>query len=223
MVLKSEREVPTREAGVSLADIAYGTLKHKIIVMEFKPGEYLNENQLSKALGIGRTPIHQALIRLMLEGMVEIIPRKGVIVKNVSLNEILEIIDARVINETHVASLAATFADQSDIARLDEILKKATMPSSSLDLVTQMLLDKEFHLALSNAAKNTVLADILLRLHERSLRFWFISLKDPVHHKDVHREHQKILDAIKERSPEKAAKATREHIESFRRAITQHV
>ena len=212
-----------RETGLSLADIAYDIMKHKIIVMEYRPGEYLNENHLSEALGIGRTPIHQALIRLMLEGMVEIIPRKGVIVKNVSLNEILEIIDARIINETHVASLAATFADESDIAKLAETLKKATMPSSKLDLVAQMLLDKEFHLALSNAAKNTILAGIMSRLHERSLRFWFISLKDPIHHEDVLREHQLIFEAIKERSPNKAALAVREHIESFRRTITQHV
>jgi len=212
-----------QSAGLSLAESAYEAIKHKIIVMEFQPGEYLNENRVSEALGIGRTPVHQALTRLMLEGMVEVIPRKGVIVKNVSLNEIMEIIDARLINETHAARLAATFADESDIATIGRILDEADKPSPHADLVRQMLLDKEFHYALSKAAKNTILAEILARLHERSLRFWFISLKDPVHHKEVHDEHRKVFDAIKERDAEKAAQAVREHIESFRNTITRHV
>lgn len=205
----------------SLADHAYEAIKHKIIVLDFQPGEYLNEAQVSNALGIGRTPVHQALTRLMLEGMVEVIPRKGVIVRSVSLNEILEIIEVRLINEPHAARLAATFAGESEIEELGRILDEAEAAAPRIDVERQMQLDKDFHCAMSAAAKNTVLADLLMRLHERSLRFWFISLRNPEHHAEVIREHRRILDAIRARDPEAAAAAIKDHIESFRRTITR--
>ena len=63
----------------SLRDLAYESIKHRIITCEFKPGEYINEARVSAILGLGRTPVHQAIDRLMLDGMVEVIPRKGVI------------------------------------------------------------------------------------------------------------------------------------------------
>ena len=97
-------------ATASLRDAAYEAIKHRIITCAFRPGEYINELQLSALLNIGRTPVHQALDRLMVEGMVEVIPRKGVIVKPVSLNEVLQIIEVRLINEPLGARLAAEHA-----------------------------------------------------------------------------------------------------------------
>lgn len=207
----------------SLADRAYEVIKHKIIVLDYQPGEYLNEAQLSAALGIGRTPVHQAVARLMLEGMIEVIPRKGVIVKPVTLNEIMEIIDVRLINEPYAAQLAATFASEDEIAELGRILADAERVEPQTNVVKQMLFDKEFHCAILAASRNTVLADLLKRLHERSLRFWFISLRNPEHHSEVIREHRMIYEAIKARDPEAAADAIRSHIESFRRTISGQV
>ena len=207
----------------SLTDHAYEAIKHKIIVLDFQPGKYLNEAQVSAALGIGRTPVHQALTRLMLEGMVEVIPRKGVIVKSVSLNEIMEIIDVRLINEPHAARLAATFADEAEIEELGRILDEAEKAAPQVDVEKQMLLDKRFHCAISAAAKNAVLADLLKRLHDRSLRFWFISLRNAEHHVEVIQEHRRIFDTIEARDPEAAANAVKDHIDSFRRTITRQV
>jgi DNA-binding GntR family transcriptional regulator len=70
-----------------------------------KAREYINEAYISNMLGIGRTPVHQAFDRLMLEGMVGVIPRKGVIVKPVSLDEIMQIVEVRLLNEPTVSSL----------------------------------------------------------------------------------------------------------------------
>src|SRR5215471_18285123 len=99
----------------SLREAAYEAIKHRIITCAFRPGEYVNELQLSALLKIGRTPVHQALDRLMMEGMIEVIPRKGVIVKPMSLNEVLQIIEVRLINEPYGARLAADHADDSDL------------------------------------------------------------------------------------------------------------
>ena len=216
----TERRV--RAPDKALHSQAYEKIKHEIITLRFRPGEYLNEAQVSKLLRIGRTPVHQALNRLMLEGMVEVIPRKGVIVKAVSLNDVLEMIDVRIINETYCARLAVARADESDIAELARILDDSEKTVTTPDTVRQMMLDRDFHSTLARTAKNAVLAECIRTLHDRSLRFWFISLRDPVHHVAVKEEHRAILDAIRARNPDAAADAIRNHIESFRANVMRH-
>lgn len=208
---------------MALHSKAYEQIKQAIITLRFRPGEYLNEAQISKVLKIGRTPVHQALNRLMLEGMVEVVPRKGIIVKPVSLNDVLEITDVRIVNEAYCARLAAARADETDIAEMAQILDEAEMAASRMDTGRQMILDSQFHSVLSRAAGNTVLADFMRTLHDRSLRFWFISLRDPAHYMAVKDEHRAILEAIKARDPEAAGEAIRSHIESFRTNIMRHL
>jgi DNA-binding GntR family transcriptional regulator len=209
------------DAGLSLRDSAYETIKLRIITCAFKPGEYINEMQLSSLLKIGRTPVHQALDRLMLEGMVDVIPRKGVIVKPVSLNEVLQIIEVRFINECYCARLAAERANDNDIAELDDVLKQTQHWTSLRNVVNMMLLDREFHLLIARASKNDVVAELLRILHERSLRFWFISLNEPKQYESVHEQHQAILRAICRRDSDKAEAEMRRHIESFRANVSQ--
>jgi DNA-binding GntR family transcriptional regulator len=206
--------------GASLRDAAYEAIKHRIITCAFKPGEYINELQLSALLKIGRTPVHQALDRLMVEGMVEVIPRKGVIVKPVSLNEVLQIIEVRLINEPYGARLAAEHANDADLSDLHDVLKRAKHWASLRNVDNMMLLDREFHMLIARAAKNSVLTELLRNLHERSLRFWFISLNAPSQYESVQDEHAAILDAIAERNPERAEAAMQRHIESFRTNVS---
>src|SRR5262249_60400923 len=88
------RDAAIASAGTtSLREAAYEAIKHRIITCAFRPGEYINELQLSALLKIGRTPVHQALDRLMVEGMVEVIPRNAAIVKPRTLTEVLQIIE----------------------------------------------------------------------------------------------------------------------------------
>jgi GntR family transcriptional regulator, rspAB operon transcriptional repressor len=205
----------------SLRDAAYEAIKHRIITCAFKPGEYLNEAYVSAALGIGRTPVHQAIDRLMLDGLVEVIPRKGVIVKPVSLDEIMQIIEIRLLNESYCVRLAADRAGPDEIAHLSDVLARARQWTEARDTEHLMLLDREFHSALARASQNAVLRDTLLKLHDRSLRFWFISLNRPGQHDSVHKQHEAILAAIKDRDPGGAQEAMRAHIEAFRHNLLQ--
>lgn len=208
-------------AARSLRDAAYEAIKHRIITCSFKPGEYINELQLSALLKIGRTPVHQALDRLMVEGMVDVIPRKGVIVKSVSLNEVLQIIEVRLINEPYCARLASEQANDTEVEELADILKRAKHWAALRNVDQMMLLDREFHLTIAKAAKNEVLIELLRNLHERSLRFWFISLNAPTQYESVQNEHAAIFEAIKQRNPRNAEAAMRRHIESFRTNVSQ--
>jgi DNA-binding GntR family transcriptional regulator len=215
--------VTVEAPGQSLRDVAYELIKLRIITCTFKPGEYLNEASVSAMLGIGRTPVHQALDRLMLEEMVEVIPRKGVIVKPVSLEDVMQIIEARLINEAYAVRLAAERADDTEISLMTDILARARNWTAVRNIKEMMLLDREFHLALARAARNTVLADILRKLDERSLRFWFISLTAPDHHQVVQEQHDAILKTIRARDADAAEAAMRDHIESFRRNVSRYL
>lgn len=215
------REPP--ESSASLREAAYDAIKHRIITCVFKPGDYLNEAYLSGAIGIGRTPVHQAIDRLTQEGLLEVIPRKGIIVRAVSLLEAMQITEIRLLNEPYCARLAAERADNVDLATLRDLLDRADEWTEVRNIEQMMLLDREFHIALAKAARNTVLASILQNLHERSLRFWFISLTAPDHHRDVQNEHRAIFEAIERRDADAAAKAMADHIDSFRRNISRYL
>ena len=208
---------PRRDAGgkaQSLRDTAYEAIKHRIITCAFRPGEYINEAYVSAMLGIGRTPVHQAIDRLMLEGMLDVMPRKGVIVKPVSLDEIMQIVEVR---------LAAERAERDEIAHMSDVLARAKQWIDMRDSEQLMLLDREFHNVLALASKNHVLADTLSKLHDRSLRFWFISLNRPGHHNHVHAQHEAILAAIRDHDPNGAEAAMRGHIEEFRTNLTRSI
>ena len=211
------------DAPVSLRDRAYQEIKRRINKMEFRPGADLNEAQISRTLRIGRTPVHQALDRLMLEGLVQVIPRKGVMVESISLDQVLQIIDVRLVNEPFCVGLAAERATPAELSQLRVLLDSAGPLIRARDREQLMDLDRQFHWKISLAAKNIVLADTISRLHDRSLRFWFISLGDDLQLRRVDEEHRVILDAVVRRDAAGAADAMRHHIESSRKHIARAI
>jgi DNA-binding GntR family transcriptional regulator len=204
-----------------LRDTAHEAIKLRIMTCALKPGEYVNEVQLSKMLNIGRTPVHQALNRLMIEGMVEIIPRKGAVIKPVSLSELLHITEVRLINECYCARLAATQASEKDLAGMDAVLQRATRSLSTRNVAGLILADREFHELVARAARNDVIADLVRSLSERSLCFWFLSRHEPVQQRIVHEQHRTIFAAIRKRDPDRAEAEMRRHLEAFRAHVSQ--
>ncbi len=205
---------------LSLRDSAYRAIKHRILTCALRPGEYVNEAQLCAMLDVGRTPVRQALDQLRLESLVEVIPRKGVIVKALGLDEVRQIIEVRLFSETYSARLAAERADASEINLLESTVERARKMLPARSVEQMMVLDRDFHVILSYATKNAVFSEILRKLHDRSLRFWVVSLQAPEHHVRVWDEHAAIVDAVAHRDPGAAEKAMRVHIESFRTNVT---
>lgn len=215
----SRRRLPR----VSLRDRAYEAIKERIITCQFQPGECINEASVSALLGLGRTPVHQAIDRLMLEDMVDVIPRKGVIVKPVILQDVMQMIEVRMVNETQCARLAATRAEQGHIEQMSAVLGKARRAIDKQDVHSLMELDREFHLLLASASKNFELAEIIRRLNERSLRFWFISFTTPDHHHSFQRQHEALFEAVRKHDADAAEAAMRVHIEAFRKSVARHL
>jgi GntR family transcriptional regulator, rspAB operon transcriptional repressor len=215
----SRRRLPP----LSLRDAAYEAIKHRILTCKFKPGECINEAGISALLGFGRTPVHQALDRLMLEEMVEVIPRKGVIVKPVILDDVMQMVDVRMINEVQCARLAAARADDAHIAGLGDVIKRARRAIADQDVHAMMMLDREYHLLLARASNNRELAEVVRKLNERSLRFWFISFTTPDHHNRFQEQHETIFSAVRDRDADEAERAMRAHIDSFRKSVARQL
>lgn len=212
-----------RQPRQSLRDAAYEAIKHQIITCKFKPGECINEASVAALLGFGRTPVHQALDRLMLEEMVDVIPRKGVIVKPVILSDVLQMIDVRLVNETYCAQLAAERADDADIKALEAVVGQARKAISERNIQMMMMLDRDFHLALGHATKNNELAELIRKLNERSLRFWYISFTTPDHHNRFQEQHEAILAAVRNHDANRAVIMMRAHVEAFRKSVARQL
>jgi DNA-binding GntR family transcriptional regulator len=207
----------------SLRDQAYVEIKRRINRLDYRPGAYLNEALISRQLKLGRTPVHQALDRLMLEGLVQVIPRKGVVVQSISLEQVLQILEVRLVNEPYCVGLAVERAAKEDIARMQDVLAAAGPLTRKRDREKLMNLDRAFHRLISEASHNAVLAEVLTTLHERSLRFWFIAFGDDLQLRRVLDEHAAILAAIRSGRRSEAEAAMRAHIQSSRNHIMRAI
>jgi DNA-binding GntR family transcriptional regulator len=210
-------------SGAALRELAYAEIKRRIISCEFRPGEAINEAQVGALLGLGRTPVHQALHRLESDGLVTILPRKGVLVAPLSLNDVLDMIEVRLSNELLCVTLAAERAHASDIQAMRDIVQRSAILLEQRDINGLMALDLKFHTAISAASRNRVLAELLRGLHEKQARFWFLSLQDPVHLANVYEEHMAVLDALERRDIPGAREAIRTHIDEFRKNIIRTI
>jgi DNA-binding GntR family transcriptional regulator len=205
--------------GPSLTAQAYEQIKERILTLHFLPGQYLNEAALCAMLGAGRTPVHQALQRLELEGLVEIMPRKGVIVQPDSISEILKILDSRVTVEAELARNAAERATPEDAEELKALARQGYGNGQPTDVDTFTTGDRSFHEKFGAMAGNPVLSDFARSLHERSIRYWYLHLWQTMDTKATIRQHAAIAEMIAKRDGDGAAKAVRDHIESLRERL----
>jgi DNA-binding GntR family transcriptional regulator len=208
-----------RQSGAAMREMAYEEIKRRIISCEFRPGEPLNEAQVAAMLGLGRTPVHQAVHRLEVEGLVSIMPRKGVLVSPLSLNEVLDMIEVRASNEVLCATLACERGHDSDFKAMRDIVDRSPDLIARRDIPALASLDLKFHTAMSAASRNRVLAELLRGLHEKQARFWFLSLSDPQHLQNVYQEHLEIVDALERRDVPAVRDSIRTHIDEFRKNI----
>lgn len=205
---------------VSLSESAYRALRERVLNLTLPAGELLNERWICELLGVGRTPVHQALQRLHQEGLIEIVPRKGILVKPDSVSKIIDLLDARSIIEPVLAGRAARLANPDDI----EELKKISAPvecgnvqsngeSKSIDQFIER--DRAFHAKLAAISGSTVLMEMQKSLHERAMRFWYSDLWRTLDEHKAAAEHKAVIDAIERGDASAAEAAMSQHIEEI--------
>ncbi len=205
----------------SLTEQAYQAIKERIVTLAFTPGQYLNEAAICQELGMGRTPVHQALLRLKVEGLVEIVPRKGIIVQPDSIGRVIEMLDARMMIEPQLARRAAENATDDDVAYLEAVLRRPSHSQGAAGLGTYANSDRAFHVKIAAMSGNRVLGDFLLTLHERLARFWYLHLWRMIDTGRGEQDHGAVLEAIRARAGEEAAEAMEAHIGRLRGQIVE--
>lgn len=203
-----------------LVQQAYEQIREKIIRLQFLPGQYLNEAAVCETLGLGRTPVHQALQLLQLEGLVEILPRKGVIVQPDGASEILKILDARVIIEPELARKAAQRSrsgeiDDLELAFLEKLSVEPDEKADPPDIDAFIANDRAFHRKIAELSGNSILGEFARTLHDRSCRFWYLNLWQTLNVSVSKQMHIDIVRAITAGEGDKAAQAMRAHIENL--------
>jgi DNA-binding GntR family transcriptional regulator len=218
---RSIKDMPKKR--LSLRDMAYEAIKRQIVACDLKPGEAVTVGDLATALNLGRTPVIQAIDRLTIEGLVKVMPRKGVIVSPISLDDFIAAIEMRLLNETQAARWASERAGSAEIHRMEVNLNAIWAAAKRANISDFIELDREFHRLIAQSSRNGILSEFLAGLHDKSLRFWFISLRAPDHNFRVCEQHAAILDGIRKRDPKAAEKAMRDHISSFRANATNQI
>ena len=156
------------------AERAYDFVKEKIIDGSFEPSQMLSEASLATEMGISRTPMHEAFLRLEVEGFLQLYPRRGALIVPISPQEIREVYEARLLVDRHCAEkiCALPDAERADIADdLDAIIAEQDTALDGEYLHTYTHLDARFHQIIMDGGGNSLLAGLGHQLRERQQRF----------------------------------------------------
>lgn len=210
-------EAPTR----TLTQEAYRRLEEMIVTLELAPGEVVSEAILSRRLGIGTTPIREALLQLARENLVQIIPRSGVVVTAVDVRLQLEVLETRREIDRLLARASAkraTPAERENIAELARVTEEAVAKGDVREFLRQ---DAELNVWLGRSARNSVARGIAGPLHSVSRRFWFYHLPEVGMFAATAGLHLGVMHAIAAGDPEKAADASDRLIDHLVQFTTQ--
>ncbi|MCE2880676.1 MAG: GntR family transcriptional regulator [Comamonadaceae bacterium] len=202
-----------------LSQQAYERIKGSILSFELRPGLFINETKLCELTGLGRMPVHQAIHRLQAEGLIEVIPRKGLVIRADSMQDIHALIEARLAIEPNIVALAAQRIQPDQVAQLRRLLKQSAALVDQSQRKAFSVIDRTFHGVVAQAAGNRILADTLRPLHERSDLMWHLRIMPADGLKVTQREHEAVLKAIVERDPQAAWKAMHAHLNSLQARI----
>jgi len=203
-------------------DVAYASLKQEIMSGALLPGEQLFPAELADALDMSRTPVRDALNALQHDGLVEILPRRGYFVSRVTVRDVEEVFDLRLILETASAERATRRIAEGEIERLASLSRRFV--SGDVDSYRAYLGEnREFHLAVAAATGNRLLHEALARVFDRMQRFLVLRLELSQDADSMLAEHHLLLDAFRARDASRAAEAMRVAIEHARDATLESI
>jgi len=216
---------PAKEG--NLVDKAFRILRKKILVNEIKPGEYLDEKDLIKELGIGRTPLRQAIILLKRENLVEGQPHKTPYVKEFSLAEVKELFETLVIVEKNVNYLASQRINETDLVKISKLHDEMEQAFKNKDSLAINDLNLQFHMAISEAGKNRYLSNIHKNIRVQADRLSYMAVSREFgnarsleeHNKKILKHHSTIIKGLERHDSTLTEKITIEHIRLFQNRI----
>lgn len=197
----------------SLAERAYDEIRRMIIRLELAPGDVVREADLSARLKMSRTPIREALQRLARDHFVTVIPRRGMFVSFIDVDELAMLYETRAIMEPYAARLATRRGSADDWAEMADVLAETRRPGIGSDELIE--LDRRCHEIIWRAAGNRFLTNTLDALYAQSDRLWHMYLADVADMGEAVDEHTAIHDALVRRDADRVAHLVESHVNSF--------
>lgn len=209
-------------AKLSLKQIAYNSIKDKILKCEYMPNSFLNEDLLCEEFKVSRTPIRDALSRLEQENLIKILPKKGFFVAPLSIGEINLTFETRTLLETYAISNHCANLSSDTIDSLYENIKKAKECIANNDQEELFRLDDEFHRIILDQCNNYYLIDTYSRVHNQNCRLRVLSgLHDDKRVYSTIDEHMEILSYLAKGDLDAAQDAMKEHLNNAKSSSFQ--
>ncbi len=206
-----------------LSDRAYERIKHDIICCEFAPGTEVSEAQLCVQYKLSKAPVRMALSRLAHDGLVRAIPRRGYMVAPVTLRDIQDVFQLRLLLEPHAARLAAGHVDAKRLRMLDEICQAGYQAKEPKSIARFLEANKSFHVTIAQATGNARLAHAIAQLLDEMTRLLHLGLGFRNRTQEMQHEHRTLVRALVRGDGVTAERICKEQIEAARDMVMRAI
>ena len=192
-----------------------------IIDLRLQPGMMVDELSLAAEIGLGRTPVHEAVARLVIDRLVTVLPRRGLIIAPIGLEQVREIFEAREAIECGNAYFAVQHAADEDLEELSRLVEAAEDAREETNVLRFLEDDQLIHRFLAHMVRNSFLQDAADRILLHNLRFWRFYFTTRRAQPGTLVSHRALLTALKRREAQEALEAMREHILASRALLNE--
>jgi DNA-binding GntR family transcriptional regulator len=195
------------------AERVYTHVKQAVLHRRYEGGMLLTEGELAEAVGVSRTPVREALLRLETEGLLKLYPKKGALVLPVAAQEITDVVETRLLVEEHAVRKTSVPVRTDLIARLEELLHEQRAHAESGDLAAFAVSDRGFHAEIVKSTGNEILTRLYDQLRDRQLRMGVAVMH--AHPDRIAKnitEHTEIMEALRAGDADAAADAVHQHV-----------
>jgi DNA-binding GntR family transcriptional regulator len=210
-----------RSGAGSLARRAYDALKQDILVCELAPGAQIFEGELAARYGTSKTPVREALNLLGQEGLVQVLPRRGYLVAPVTLRDVPEVFQLRLLLESAAAELAAEHITEEGLRQLKALVGVRYTYRDRASYARFLRANREFHVAVAEASGNGRLAAFVAKLLEDMERILHLGLDLRDSADEMATEHQELVDALLKGDADLAGRVVTEQLQNSRKRVLE--
>lgn len=204
---------------IAKSEAAYQVIKKAIRTTELSPGTQVSESSLCDAYDISRASIRAALKRLTQEQLVEPIPRQGYVVAPITVKDVAELYELRLLFKPYAARMAASKLSKSQLDQLHELCGATNVTLQSIGVDNYLERHAAFHLEIARSTGNDRLVEMIAGVLEEMERVFRISIIQVPDSNDIFRKHRQLIDLLASRDEEGAERHERERIESARNRV----
>lgn len=207
-------DVNNRHQGAteSATNRAYAEIKAMVVAYSLKPGERINEIELSRKIGVSRTPLREALSRLNTESLLRFAPGKGYFCRDLDVHETFQLYELRKSIEIAAARLAVQRAKDEDIDALEAFLKETGPDADGLTTAQQVEFDEAFHISLLSMCNNAEMLRVLVNINDR-IRFVRLIDMAKTDRRQTQQEHLQLVHALRARDEAQCVALLETHID----------